>query len=137
MALHMEHHMSVHKIDIVRIRNIYIYLIKKGRKMNNVFLIGNLTKNPDISYTTSNDPLCVAKFTVAVNEGYGDKQRTDYISCVAFGRTAENIERFLAKGKKVAVSGRIQTGSYEKDGHKVYTTDVIAERVEFLGGLSE
>ena len=102
--------------------------------MNHVNLIGNLTKDPYISYEASNDPRCVAKFTLAVNEGYGDKKRTDYIQCTAFGRIGENIERFVHKGSKVAVTGKIQTGSYEKDGRKVYTTEVIANTVEFLGG---
>ena len=100
--------------------------------MNNVILIGNLTKDPDVRYTTSNDPMCVARFNLAINTGYGDKQRTDYPSIVVFGKQAENCERFLAKGSKVCVQGKLQTGSYEKDGHKVYTTDVEAERVEFL-----
>lgn len=100
--------------------------------MNQANLIGNLTKDPDIRYTVSNDPMCVARMTVAVNDGYGDKQKTSFISVVAFGRTAENCEKYLAKGSKVAVSGKIQTGSYEKDGRTTYTTDVIANSVEFL-----
>ena len=98
--------------------------------MNSVFLIGNLTREPELSYKPGNDPLAICKFSIAINE----KDRVDYPSIVCFGRTAENCEKFLAKGKKVAVSGRIQTGSYEKDGRKIYTTDVIADRVEFLGG---
>jgi single-strand DNA-binding protein len=100
--------------------------------MNVVVLIGNLTKDPDVRYTTSNDPLAVARFSIAVNEGYGDKQKTYYPNIVVFGKTAENCEKYLSKGSKVAIKGHIQTGSYEKDGHKVYTTDVVAENVEFL-----
>ena len=100
--------------------------------MNNVILIGNLTKDPEVRYTTANEPTCVARFSLAINSGYGDKQRTDYPNIVVFGKQAENCERFLSKGSKVCVQGKLQTGSYEKDGHKVYTTDVAAERVEFL-----
>lgn len=99
--------------------------------------IGNLTRDPDVSYTTGNDPLCVCRMTVAINDGYGDRQKTSYVPVVVFGRIAENCEKYLAKGSKVGVTGRIQTGSYEKDGRKVYTTDVIAESVEFLGGSHE
>ncbi len=100
--------------------------------MNKVIIIGNLTKEPNISYTTSNDPLCVCKMTVAVNEGYGDKKQTSFIPVTVFGRIAENCEKYLVKGSKVCVSGRIQTGSYEKNGQKIYTTDVIADSIEFL-----
>lgn len=102
--------------------------------MNIVTLIGNLTKEPQVSYTTSNDPVCVCKMTVAVNEGYGDQQKTSFIPVTVFGRQGENCEKYLGKGSKVAVTGRIETGSYEKDGRTVYTTDVIANRVEFLQG---
>ena len=103
--------------------------------MNQVNLIGNLTKDPDIRYTTSLEPMCIAKFTLAINDGYGENKRTDYIPCTAFGKIGENVERFLHKGSKVAVNGKIQTGSYEKDGRKVYTTDVIVQMMEFLGGM--
>lgn len=102
--------------------------------MNYVALIGNLTKEPELKYTTSNDPVAVGRFTIAVNDGYGDKQKTSYINIVCFGRIAENCDRYLGKGSKVAVVGSIETGSYEKDGRKVYTTDVKASSIEFLGG---
>lgn len=105
--------------------------------MNKVIIIGNLTKEPNVSYTTSNDPLCVCKMTVAVNEGYGDKKQTAYIPVTVFGKVAENCERFLSKGSKICVQGRIQTGSYEKNGQKVYTTDVIAENIEFLSNKTD
>lgn len=98
--------------------------------MNQVVIIGRTTQDIECRYTANQK--AVAKFTVAVDDGYGEKKRTNFINCVAFGSTAENCEKFLPKGKKVAVQGHIQTGSYEKDGKKVYTTDVIAERVEFL-----
>lgn len=100
--------------------------------MNCVQLIGNLTKALEVTYKPGDNPLAIGKFSLAVNEGYGDKQKTSFISIVCFGRIAENCERFLDKGSKVAVNGKLQTGSYEKDGRKVYTTDVIADTIEFL-----
>lgn len=99
--------------------------------MNSVILIGRLTKDIELRYTTSQ--MAVTKFTVAIDEGYGENKKTNFISCMAFGKTAENMERFTGKGKKIGVQGRIQTGSYtNKDGATVYTTDVVADRVEFL-----
>jgi len=100
--------------------------------MNVVLLTGNLVRDPEKSFTNSN--MAVTRFTVAVNrftrkEG-GDT--ADFIRVTAFDKQAELVERYLRKGSKVGVEGRIQTGSYEKDGKKVYTTDVIANRVEFL-----
>lgn len=100
--------------------------------MNKVFLIGNMTKDPEVKYTTGEKPTAVCGFSIAVNSGYGDKKRTDYPTIVCFGKTAENLDRYTAKGSKVAISGKIQTGSYEKDGQKIYTTEVIADQVEFL-----
>lgn len=102
--------------------------------MNNVSLIGRLTRDPELRYTTGNDPKAVARFTLAISEGYGDNERTSFVPIVVWGKTAENCEKYLAKGRMAAVTGRIQTGSYEKDGRTIYTTDVIASRVEFLGG---
>ena len=102
--------------------------------MNNVNIMGRLTKDPVISYTT--DQKAIARFTVAVDrmpDKNGNKQ-ADFIGCVGFGKTAEFIEKFFTKGKPIALTGRIQTGSFEKNGQKVYTTDVIAERVEFVPG---
>ena len=100
--------------------------------MNNVNLIGNLTRDPELRYSTGANQTAVCRFTIAVNDGYGDKQRTSFIPIVVFNKQAENCDRYLAKGRRVAVTGRIQTGSYEKDGRTVYTTDVIASNVEFL-----
>lgn len=100
--------------------------------MNKVFLIGNMTKDHEVKYTTGEKPTAVCRFSIAVNSGYGDKKRTDYPTIVCFGKTAENLDRYTAKGSKVAISGKIQTGSYEKDGQKIYTTEVIADQVEFL-----
>ncbi|MBQ6495845.1 MAG: single-stranded DNA-binding protein [Firmicutes bacterium] len=102
--------------------------------MNSVVLVGNLTRDPELRYSTGANQTAICRFTVAVNDGYGDNERTSFISIVVFGKQAENCDRYLAKGRKVAISGRIQTGSYEKDGQKVYTTEVVANRVEFLGG---
>lgn len=102
--------------------------------MNSVSLIGNLTRKPETKYSPGDNPLAICRFSIAINSGYGDNKRVDYPNIVVFGKTAENCEKFLDKGRKVAIEGRIQTGSYEKDGHKVYTTDIVANRVEFLGG---
>lgn len=100
--------------------------------MNNVSLIGNLTRDPEIRW--SND-LAIARFSIAINRvpgRDGQDRGTDYPNIVVFGKQAENCEKYLAKGRKVAIQGHLQTGSYEKDGKKVYTTDVVADRVEFL-----
>ena len=97
--------------------------------MNNVFLIGRTTKDPEIRYSQNN--LAISRFTLAVDRASKEKE-TDFISCIAFDKTAELMEKYVPKGRKVAIQGHIQTGSYEaKDGHKVYTTDVIVERLEF------
>lgn len=101
--------------------------------MNNVQLVGRLTKDPDIR--TPSSGMAVARFTVAVDripDKNGEK-KADFPTVIAFGKTAEIVSRFWRKGKPIGVTGRIQTGSYEdRDGKKVYTTDVIADRVEFV-----
>ncbi len=97
--------------------------------MNNVTLIGRLTRDPEVRYTESQ--LAVARFSIAVDKNGKDKG-ADFPSIAVFGKQAENCEKYLNKGRKVAIQGHIQTGSYEKDGRKVYTTDVVADRVEFL-----
>lgn len=99
--------------------------------MNEVNLIGRLTRDPEVRYTQSN--MAVARFSIAIDRM---KDGTDFPSIVAFGKTAENCEKYLTKGRQVGITGRIQTGSYEKDGRKIYTTDVVASRVEFLGSKS-
>ena len=104
--------------------------------MNNVILIGRLTKDPELSFTPSQTALC--KFTIAVDRQSKEEKTADYIRIVVWGKQAETCDRYLYKGKQVAVNGRIQTGSYkDKDGKTVYTTDVIANNVEFLGGKTE
>ena len=105
--------------------------------MNNVVLIGRLTKDPELKYIPQSET-AVANFTLAVDRPMAKEKTADFIRIVAFGKTAELCEKYLAKGRQVGIQGRIQTGSYEnKNGDKVYTTDVIAERVEFLGKKDE
>ena len=104
--------------------------------MNKVILMGRLTRDPEVRYSQGENPLAIARYTLAVDRrqarsGNGDEQTADFINCVAFGRSGEFAERYLHKGTKIAVTGRIQTGSYEKDGQKVYTTDVVVEQQEF------
>lgn len=104
--------------------------------MNQVSLIGRITKDPEIKYTSGEKSMAVARFNLAVDRPM-KKGEADFISVVCFGKTAEVVEKYAGKGKQLGVVGRIQTGSYEKDGRKVYTTDVIADRVELLGSKSE
>ena len=105
--------------------------------MNRVILMGRLTRDPNISYSQSGDNMAIARFTLAVDrrgrrQDGADQQTADFIGCVAFGRQAEFAEKYLRQGTKVAVTGRIQTGSYtNKDGQKVYTTDVVLDDIEF------
>ena len=103
--------------------------------MNKVILMGRLTRDPDIRYTQGDQPMAVARFVLAVDRRFkkeGDQQTADFISCVAFGKTAEFSERYCHQGTKIVVEGRIQTGSYtDREGRKVYTTDVVIEAAEF------
>lgn len=102
--------------------------------MNNVVLIGRLTRDPELRYIPESQN-AVATFTLAVDRPFSKEKQADFIRITVFGKQAENCERYLTKGRLAAVQGRIQTGSYKnKEGVTVYTTDVIAERVEFLGG---
>lgn len=103
--------------------------------MNSVVLIGRLTRDPEVRYTGGQNNMAVATFSVAIDRPVkqGQEKKADFPRVTAFGRQAENCEKFLAKGRLVGVQGRIQTGSYtNKDGRTVYTTDVVADRVEFL-----
>lgn len=108
--------------------------------MNKVILMGRLTRDAEIRYSQGENATAVARFTLAVDRRFqrdGNEQTADFISCVAFNRTAEFLERFGRKGTKFVLEGRIQTGSYtNKDGQRVYTTDVIAESVEFAESKS-
>lgn len=98
--------------------------------MNKVNLVGRLTKDIEVRYTQQTNT-AVGRFNLAVNRRKKE-DGADFISCVAWGKTAEIMEKYVKKGHRVGISGRIQTGSYEKDGHKYYTTDVIVEDFEFL-----
>ena len=100
--------------------------------MNKVLLIGRLVRDPEIKYTDGG--ASIARFSTAVDRRFkkDGEETADFINCVAFGKTAEFIEKYFFKGNKIVIEGRIQTGSYtNKDGQKVYTTDVIVEQVEF------
>lgn len=101
--------------------------------MNKWYGIGRLTKDPEVRY--SND-MAVARYTLAIDRR-GKEKNTDFISCVAFGKQGEFVEKYLKKGMKIAAVGRIQTGSYEKDGKKIYTTDVVVEEHEFCEAKGE
>lgn len=103
--------------------------------MNNVILMGRLTRDPEVKYTTGENAMAVARYTLAVDRRRGSKDQqgqADFISCVAFGKGGEFAEKYLHKGTKLLVRGHIQTGSYTKqDGTKVYTTDVVVDESEF------
>lgn len=103
--------------------------------MNKVILMGRLTREPDVRWTQGQDQKATARFTLAVDRRGSreeNRQSADFISCVAFGKLAEFAEKYLMKGTKIALVGRIATGSYtNRDGQKVYTTDVIADEMEF------
>lgn len=105
--------------------------------MNKVILMGRLARDPDVRYSQGENSLCIARYTLAVDRRHSKdgEAEADFISCVSFGKAAEFTEKYLKKGMKVLVSGRIVTGSYtNKDGNKVYTTDVCVEEQEFAEG---
>ena len=103
--------------------------------MNKVILMGRLTRDPEMRYSSGENQTAIARYTLAVDRRFkrqGDEQTADFINCVVFGRGAEFAENYLRQGTKIAVTGRIQTGSYtNKDGQKVYTTEVMVESQEF------
>ncbi len=103
--------------------------------MNKVILMGRLTRDPEIRYANNENSTCIANYTLAVDRKFkrqGEEQTADFIRCVAMGKGGEFAERYLYQGIKIVVEGRIQTGSYtNKDGQKVYTTDVFVESQEF------
>ncbi len=106
--------------------------------MNKVIIMGRLTRDPDVRYSQGETPLAIARYTLAVDRRFtrkdgGDGQQTaDFISCKAFGKAGEFAEKYFHKGTKICVTGRLETGSYtNKDGVKVYTTDVVVEDQEF------
>ena len=104
--------------------------------MNKWLGIGRLTADPEVRYTNGENATCIARYRLAVDRRYkrDGEQEADFISCVAFGKNGEFAEKYLSKGMKIAVEGRIQTGSYEKDGVKHYTTDIIVESHYFCEG---
>lgn len=106
--------------------------------MNKVILMGRLTRDPEVRYSQGAEPLAIARYTLAVErrfsrrDGGSNEQSADFIQCVSFGKTAEFAEKYFKQGTKIAITGRIQTGSYtNKDGNKVYTTEVVVEEQEF------
>lgn len=101
--------------------------------MNRFIGIGRLVREPEVRYTTGENQTAVARYTLAIDRRFkrDGEQTADFINCVAFGKQGEFAEKYLHKGMKIAVEGRIQTGSFEKDGRKVYTTDIIVENHEF------
>ncbi|MCR5774502.1 MAG: single-stranded DNA-binding protein [Lachnospiraceae bacterium] len=104
--------------------------------MNKAILVGRLTRDPNVRYSQGENPMCIARFTLAVDRRRSrdsqDGQTADFISCVAFGKTGEFVEKYAHKGTKFDIVGRIQTGSYQnKEGQTVYTTDVVVEEIEF------
>ena len=102
--------------------------------MNKVILMGRLTRDPDVKYSSGDNAMAIARYTLAVDRrGKKDQEQTaDFINCVAFGKSGEFAEKYFRKGLKVAIAGRIQTGSYtNKDGVKVYTTEVVVDDQEF------
>ena len=104
--------------------------------MNKVILMGRLTRDPEVRYSQGEQPMAIARYSLAVDRRFNrnsqDGQTADFINCVAFGRNGEFAEKYLHKGTKILAEGRIQTGSYtNKDGVKVYTTDVVVEEQEF------
>lgn len=112
--------------------------------MNNVSLVGRLTRDPELRYTQSGTATC--RFSLAVDRRLSRERRAemeasnqptaDFINCVAWGKTAETLANFVTKGRRIGVTGRIQTGSYEREGRMIYTTDVVVENMEFLEPLN-
>lgn len=109
--------------------------------MNKVIMIGRLTRDPEVRYSQGNQqPVAIARYSVAVDRKFkqAGQPEADFINCIAFGKFGEFAEKYLHKGMKIAITGRIQTGSYtNKDGNKVYTTDVVVEEQEFCESKSK
>ena len=108
--------------------------------MNKVILVGRLTRDPEIRYSQGEDSMAVGRYTIAINRRVkpDQEQTADFLRCIVFGRSAEFAEKYFRQGMRIAVSGRIQTGSYvNKDGIKVYTTEVVVEEQEFAESKAE
>ena len=107
--------------------------------MNKIVLIGRSTKDADVRYSQGDKPMAIARISLAVDKKFKleGQPTADFITCIAFSKTAEVIEKYVTKGTKIAVVGHIQTGSYtNKDGQKVYTTDVVIDELEFCESRS-
>lgn len=102
--------------------------------MNKVILLGRVGKDIELKHAGITE---IATFSIAVNDGYGDNKKTLWINCKAFGKTAESLSIYVRKGQQIAIDGRINTGSYEKDGKTVYTTDIIVNTFYFADGKKE
>lgn len=104
--------------------------------MNKVCLVGRLVRDPEVRYSAGENATAICRFSIAVDRRFkreGDEQTADFINIVSFGKTAEFIQKYFTKGQRIGLAGRIQTGKFtNKDGQTVYTTDVIAEEVEFV-----
>ena len=106
--------------------------------MNKVFLIGRLSRDPDLRHTTSGMAVCQINVAISRRTGQGRDPETDFINVVVWDKQAENVAKYLAKGRQVAVEGRIQTRSYDNnEGKKTYVTEVVANNVEFLGSVND
>ena len=101
--------------------------------MNKTVLLGRLVRDPEIRYSQSAEPICIAKYTLAVNRRFKKQGEpdADFIPCVAFGKAGTFAEKYFKKGMQICVSGRIQTRNYEKDGNKVYVTEIVVEEQDF------
>lgn len=107
--------------------------------MNKVILMGRLTRDPEIRYSQSENPIAIARYALAVDRRFkkDNEQSADFVNCLCFGKLAEHVEKYYHQGLKVTISGRIQTGNYtNKDGVKVYTTEVVVEEQEFAESKS-
>lgn len=107
--------------------------------MNKVIQMGRITKDIEVRYSQAAEPMAVARFSIAVPRKFKRQNEpdVDFFNCVAFGKTAENINKFFAKGRMILVIGSLKNGEYEKDGRKVYTTDIMIEEFYFTGEKKE
>ena len=108
--------------------------------MNSAQIVGNLTKDIDLKYTSGTNAKAFTRFTVAVQRRFKNaegKYDADFINCTAWGGTAEFISKYFHKGSRIGITGEIRTGSYEKDGQRIYTTDINVNTAEFVGGKSD
>ena len=117
-----------------------LHSIERSMNMNKVIQIGRLTGDPDVSYSQGAESVCIARYSLAVDRKFKreNEPTADFIRCVAFGKNGEFAEKYFRKGMKVAITGRIQTGSYkDRDNKTIYTTDVIVEEQEFCESKKE